>query len=320
MHSYESTLCAGKVPRQLDFLWLEITSKCNLECTHCYAESSPRRSLAGTMELSDWLVVLRDAAATGCRAVQFIGGEPTLHPHLREMIANAEALGYQHLEVFTNATAIRPELLESFVAAKVQIAVSFYSDEATIHDRITQRPGSFSRTVAGIRKCLGAGLLVRAGIIETPYNAGHALKATRLLMELGVRHIHVDRQREVGRASLHFPIRSPMSSLCGECSDGKLCVTSSGAVFPCVFARFAQVGHVDSGLHHALASLELNRFCAELESSRRNMADVSFTGHASDDSSDFTAQNAAVRCNPQCSPPPFCAPCNPIGKSSRKSL
>ena len=28
----------------LSFLWLEITSQCNLTCQHCYADSSPHQS------------------------------------------------------------------------------------------------------------------------------------------------------------------------------------------------------------------------------------------------------------------------------------
>jgi MoaA/NifB/PqqE/SkfB family radical SAM enzyme len=29
---------------ELSFLWLEITGKCQLHCTHCYAESGPRET------------------------------------------------------------------------------------------------------------------------------------------------------------------------------------------------------------------------------------------------------------------------------------
>src|SRR5208283_2388709 len=31
--------------RGLDFLWLELTSRCNLQCVHCYAESGPSSAL-----------------------------------------------------------------------------------------------------------------------------------------------------------------------------------------------------------------------------------------------------------------------------------
>jgi hypothetical protein len=37
----------------ITFLELEITGKCNLACSHCYAESGPRGT-HGTMTVDDW--------------------------------------------------------------------------------------------------------------------------------------------------------------------------------------------------------------------------------------------------------------------------
>jgi MoaA/NifB/PqqE/SkfB family radical SAM enzyme len=42
------------VINDLRFLWLEITGKCNLFCTHCYAESGPQAELYGNMTYCDW--------------------------------------------------------------------------------------------------------------------------------------------------------------------------------------------------------------------------------------------------------------------------
>ncbi|MBC6447570.1 radical SAM protein [Actinokineospora sp. HBU206404] len=63
------------------FLWLELTGRCQLNCTHCYADSGPSKS-HGAMTTSDWLLLIDDAAEIGVREIQFIGGEPTLHPAL----------------------------------------------------------------------------------------------------------------------------------------------------------------------------------------------------------------------------------------------
>ena len=71
---------------ELKFLWLELTRKCNLECVHCYTDSSPARDLYETLGADDWKRALREAATLDCRSVQFIGGEPTLHPELPDLI------------------------------------------------------------------------------------------------------------------------------------------------------------------------------------------------------------------------------------------
>ena len=64
--------------QKLNFIWLELTSKCNLSCIHCYAyaEESANRNLQLTTE--DWKKIIRKAYDMECKKIQFIGGEPML--------------------------------------------------------------------------------------------------------------------------------------------------------------------------------------------------------------------------------------------------
>jgi uncharacterized radical SAM superfamily Fe-S cluster-containing enzyme len=110
-----SSSLESKPERKVSFLWLEITNRCNLECLHCYADASPRGDLLGRMELNDWLLVPHEAAGYGCDEVQFIGGEPTLHPGIEKMVETASECGYRVIEVFTNATVLGKRLLSKFV-------------------------------------------------------------------------------------------------------------------------------------------------------------------------------------------------------------
>ena len=60
----------------LQFLWLELTNRCNLRCGHCYTDSHPGSGHRDRLTTEDLESVLRQAYALGCRSVQFIGGEP----------------------------------------------------------------------------------------------------------------------------------------------------------------------------------------------------------------------------------------------------
>lgn len=82
------------------FAWLEITGKCQLECTHCYADSGPTGS-HGQMRRQDWERVIDELAEAGVTMVQFIGGEPMLHPDLGALIDRATTRGLQ-VEVYSN--------------------------------------------------------------------------------------------------------------------------------------------------------------------------------------------------------------------------
>nr|WP_241845673.1 radical SAM protein [Streptomyces silvensis] len=139
----------------LRFVWLEITGKCDERCVTCYADSSPEGT-HGTMTAADWRRVISQASAMGVADVQFIGGEPTLHPDLPQLVTHAhkEGLG---IEVFSNLTHVREELWETFKACGVKLATSYYSDTPEEHDGITKSRGSHRRTRANIQRALDLG-------------------------------------------------------------------------------------------------------------------------------------------------------------------
>ncbi|MEV6978105.1 radical SAM protein [Kitasatospora sp. NPDC093806] len=67
---------------------LEITGKCQLECSHCFAESGPTGT-HGVMTMPDWREVIDQAADLGIRTVQLIGGEPTAYPGWADLVDHA---------------------------------------------------------------------------------------------------------------------------------------------------------------------------------------------------------------------------------------
>src|SRR5258708_25177553 len=169
----------------LEFLWLELTIRCNLRCVHCYAESEPSAPLRGALGDVDYASLIIEAANLGCRKLQFIGGEPTLHPSLPSLIKHARECGMEFVEVYTNAVRISDDLLTCFREYQISVAVSFYSDDPTIHDKITNLPGSHRRTIKNLTRLLNAGLKVRAGIIEMDINSDSMQATTQLLSDLG---------------------------------------------------------------------------------------------------------------------------------------
>ena len=285
----------------LTFLWLEITGKCNLTCVHCYANSGPSLDMYGDMTFHDWVRTIEEAAEMGCRRLQFIGGEPTIHPRLCELVDHAKQSGFDFIEIYTNATRLDSQMIGCFQRNKVHVATSFYSDDPVTHDRITQRKGSWQHTVGGIQRALAADLPVRVGLIEMEENAGQMDRATDFLKGMGVRNCGVDRRRGVGRGSVvnltvdgeHF------DELCGQCWRGKVCVTASAQCFPCVFSRATPLGDVRGGLVGIVTGERLVSFRSEYLRHTNS-------GHIGADNS----------CGPGLCGPNTCPPytgCNPSG-------
>lgn len=64
---------------------------CNLRCRFCFATF---RDVRGHLPLRDSFRLLRLLREAGCEKLTFAGGEPTLHPHFSEILAEARGLGF----------------------------------------------------------------------------------------------------------------------------------------------------------------------------------------------------------------------------------
>ncbi len=225
-------------PSELTFVSLEITGRCQLRCEHCYADSGPHGD-SGTMTATDWRRVLDEAAALGVRDVQFIGGEPTLHPELPELVRHALKLDL-NVEVYTNLVSVKPELWDVLELPGVRIGTSYYSPDAGEHDTITTRR-SHDRTLANIREAARRGIPIRVGVIRVRDHQD-VDGAVAQLSALGVSRVETDDVRRIGRATRDRA--QDAGQLCGRCNDGKLGVLASGDVVPCVLSRWVILGNV----------------------------------------------------------------------------
>ncbi|WP_369375159.1 radical SAM protein [Streptomyces sp. cg36] len=223
----------------LKFAWLEITGLCNEFCDHCYADSSPKGT-HGMMTKHNWASTIDQLADIGAEDVQFIGGEPTLHPNLPELIEHAHARGLG-IEVFSNLTHIRSHLWKTFIECRVKLATSYYSDTAEQHDEVTRLRGSHKKTRANIKKALELGIPLRGGVV-TVRPEQRARQGLQDLLDLGVEQVGGDRTRAFGRASKGAV--PAINDLCGHCAHEKCAIGPDGAVWPCVLGRFLVLGNI----------------------------------------------------------------------------
>jgi MoaA/NifB/PqqE/SkfB family radical SAM enzyme len=172
--------------------------------------------------------------------VQFIGGEPTLHPELPRLVDHALQL-HVDVEVFTNLVHVTPQLWDTFSRSGVHLATSYYSDRADEHTAITGRAGSHARTAANVAEALRRSIPLRVGLVDV-MEGQRVVRARHHLTRLGVTAVGADRLRQVGRG---VRTQDPdASQLCGGCARGRVAISPAGDVWPCVFARWMPVGNV----------------------------------------------------------------------------
>lgn len=244
----------------LDFLWIEVTPRCNLACVHCYGACGSQEPLGARMSFDDWKRILTEAFELGCRQIQFTGGEPTMVPYLDALLAEARGIGYHLVEVFTNGTLVSDRIMSIFQHLQVSLAFSIYSSQAEIHDAITRQRGSLSQTLGAIRRAIKSGLPTRAAVIAMKYNLNNIEQTVSFLREMGVISIIVDQVRPVGRGVSLSGEKSPFQIICKDCSQSKLCIQADGRIFPCIFARTYPTGHAVQGLQRILETKVLGNF------------------------------------------------------------
>ncbi|MFF2331314.1 MULTISPECIES: radical SAM protein [unclassified Streptomyces] len=269
----------------LKFAWLEVTGLCNEFCDHCYADSGPRGT-RGTMTVRDWLNVIDQLADMGTMDVQFIGGEPTLHPSLPALIKHAHGRGLG-IEVFSNMTHIREELWGAFTEYGVKLATSYYSDTAEEHDQVTRLRGSHEKTRANVQRALELGIPLRGGVVAVR-DGQRVHEAAQDLTELGVGTVGGDRTRAFGRASKGAA--PTIADLCGHCAHEKCAIGPDGSVWPCVLGRFLTTGNVRE----------------------RSISDIWGGAQMADVTAEIRAVHGAGA--QVCAPPqflPMCGPCGP---------
>lgn len=139
---------------------LELTWRCNWRCVHCYQDDHRTEALDTGRLLRLW----QELRAAGCWHVILTGGEPLVRDDIVVLVERARRAGLA-LTVYTNAHAIdetRAEWLADHVAA---VEVTLLAGEASVHDRLAQVRGSFTRALAGIEYLRRAGVYV---LVKTP--------------------------------------------------------------------------------------------------------------------------------------------------------
>jgi MoaA/NifB/PqqE/SkfB family radical SAM enzyme len=141
-------------------LWLYSNYHCNLACSYCLTESSPRAARR-QLDSERMLQLTREAADLGFTRVGVAGGEPFMRPDMPEILFGLA--GLLPVIVLTNGTLFSDKLLERLrPAAKLPITFQVSLDSADAERNDSKREsGNFAAVIEALPRLRGAGLKVR---------------------------------------------------------------------------------------------------------------------------------------------------------------
>lgn len=262
---------------QLTNLHIEITSRCNEKCIHCYIPRDHRRD---EIKLSMFQDILRQCSDINVLHLTISGGEPMLHRNFIEFLRMCRDHEFS-VNVLSNLTHLTDEILsEMKLNFLLCVQVSLYSMNQEIHDEITKVKGSFQKTKSAILKLIENDVplqiacpimknnkgcyqdvidwakkqKVHAGddyVVLAKYNHSVENLSCRLSIEeveeviRGKVHNDPKYLTKIEHESLKRTKTSAEDNVCSVCHSS-ICVNERGNVYPCAGWQDYVVGNVKS--------------------------------------------------------------------------
>ena len=119
---------------------IEFSRICNFRCSYCYVDEKVECS--NELSREEIRDVIRQAKELGARKIIILGGEPSIYPHLVEMLRFLGEEGLE-IEMFTNGSGIDKELADALAEENVRIALKQNSRDEEIQDHLAGKKGAF---------------------------------------------------------------------------------------------------------------------------------------------------------------------------------
>ena len=133
---------------------IELSNLCNYSCAFCVQGMKPKPEFykkKKTLHKEKVLNILDQCSEVGVKSVQFNGqDEPTIYPHLVEIIQHASLKGFDDIYFNTNGSKLSPALSQALVDAgltKIQISIDAFS-QATYKQ--VRKKETYEKVVANI--------------------------------------------------------------------------------------------------------------------------------------------------------------------------
>jgi len=260
-------------------LVLEVSTRCNLRCVHCFRNAVEKFELSD-MSFEDYKKIVDNALSSGVKRLVLTGwGEPTVNPHVLDMIGYAKS---KNLAVALNTNGARlAEIAEDLVKMSVdELYVSIDAVDVELYEEI-RRLGSLSAVSRGLellfelkrradsRKPIVKAIftITKLNLSDLPKLLDYAVKANVIEVYLSLYIHHLggaegvdcledegclsdleDHLRSIAVRAIDVPVRvwapntsSYTSRECPFASNRALFVRVDGRVTPCIYMAYSWV-------------------------------------------------------------------------------
>ena len=147
----------------------EVTTRCNLNCIHCYASSVEARQAELTTKEGKKLLE-QIAAVDKFRMIVITGGEPLLRKDIFELIEYAGKLGFR-IVFSTNGTLLTEQTAKDLARlGVVNFSISLDGHTSQCHEAIRREAGCFQSAINGIKAAAKTGVCLQINFTAMKQN------------------------------------------------------------------------------------------------------------------------------------------------------
>lgn len=140
--NYVNKMYVNKIleKRMLFSATIELLTKCNLKCIHCY-----NQDLKPTyMDFLLFKRIVNDLEEMGCKQITLTGGEPLLHPNFVEMYNYCYDKGFK-IKIFTNGLLIDRFIMLFKKKIPYKIEISLYGSNNLVYFNVCKTKNVFDK-------------------------------------------------------------------------------------------------------------------------------------------------------------------------------
>jgi len=166
--------------REINYLRISVTDKCNLRCVYCMPEDGiDVRSHEEFLSFEDIVDVVRAGVEIGIKKIRLTGGEPLVKRGIVELVRMISAVsGVDHLGMTTNGVLLAEMAADLREAGLDSLNISLDTLDPRRYTEIT-RIGEIGRVLAGIDAAIARKFPVKINMVvmnETPHEEIEAMR------------------------------------------------------------------------------------------------------------------------------------------------
>ena len=155
-----------KFGREIDYLRVSVTDKCNLRCIYCMDEKD-NTFLKNDEKLTDDEIyrIVKESSELGIKKVRITGGEPLVKPNLVNLIGRINSIsGIEEIYLTTNGILLDDMIDELALNGLKGVNISLDSLKEERFNKLT-RLGKLNKVLESIDKAIALGIKVKLNTV-----------------------------------------------------------------------------------------------------------------------------------------------------------